>query len=114
MSVFRQCMTVLYMVKDQHPQAVKEATSLVLPVWLDAFKVLSFIHYYISAADSPPRTSEDETIELPDLIVPIVDFIAAVARGGKAKLWFDAQHFPALVSAVFKFTQVGEQDVSFE
>ena len=39
-SVFRQCMTVLYMVKDQHPQAVKEATSQVLPVWLDAFKVL--------------------------------------------------------------------------
>ncbi|KAF8346879.1 armadillo-type protein [Amanita rubescens] len=168
-SVFRQCMTVLYMVKDQHPQAVKEATSQVLPVWLDAFKVLlnldlqrevqgsenwdglsiriqvfktldtlhtsfpraltpylpdflnsalhhlqiiypSFVHYYISAADSPPRTSEDELIELPDLIVPIVDFIAAVARGGKAKLWFDAQHFPALVSAVFKFTQVGEQD----
>jgi hypothetical protein len=39
-SVFRQCITVLYMVKDQHPQASKEATSLVLPVWLDAFKVL--------------------------------------------------------------------------
>ncbi|KAI0275362.1 ARM repeat-containing protein [Gloeopeniophorella convolvens] len=39
-SVFRQCVEALYMVKDQHPQAVKEAAANVLPVWLDAFKVL--------------------------------------------------------------------------
>lgn len=28
------------MVKDQHPQAVKEAIGTVLPVWLEAFKIL--------------------------------------------------------------------------
>lgn len=28
------------MVKDQYPQPVKEATASVLPVWLEAFKVL--------------------------------------------------------------------------
>lgn len=28
------------MVKEQHPQATKEASAQVLPVWLDAFKVL--------------------------------------------------------------------------
>jgi hypothetical protein len=28
------------MVKDQHPQAAKEAAENVLPVWLDALKVL--------------------------------------------------------------------------
>lgn len=28
------------MVKDQHMQAVTEATASVLPVWLEAFKVL--------------------------------------------------------------------------
>ncbi len=28
------------MVKDQHPTSVKEATTSILPVWLDAFKVL--------------------------------------------------------------------------
>ena len=28
------------MVKDQHPQAVKEATNSILPVWLEAFQVL--------------------------------------------------------------------------
>ncbi|KIM88892.1 hypothetical protein PILCRDRAFT_244255 [Piloderma croceum F 1598] len=39
-SVFRQCVAALFMVKDQHPQAVKEATASVLPVWLEAFKVL--------------------------------------------------------------------------
>lgn len=39
-SVFRQCVTALFMVKDQHPQAVKEAIGTVLPIWLEAFKVL--------------------------------------------------------------------------
>jgi hypothetical protein len=28
------------MVKEMHPQAIKEATASVLPVWLDAFNVL--------------------------------------------------------------------------
>jgi hypothetical protein len=28
------------MVKDQHPESVKEATASVLPGWLDAFKYL--------------------------------------------------------------------------
>ncbi|KAG9313899.1 armadillo-type protein [Chiua virens] len=37
-SVFSQCVTALYMVKEQHPQAVKEATENILPVWLDTFK----------------------------------------------------------------------------
>ncbi|KIJ66488.1 hypothetical protein HYDPIDRAFT_174567 [Hydnomerulius pinastri MD-312] len=36
-SVFRQCVTALYMVKEQHPQAVKEATENILPVWLGTF-----------------------------------------------------------------------------
>ncbi|KZP10073.1 ARM repeat-containing protein, partial [Athelia psychrophila] len=39
-SVFRQCVAALFMVKDQHPQSVKEATASLLPVWLEAFKVL--------------------------------------------------------------------------
>lgn len=28
------------MVKEEHPESVKEASATVLPVWLDAFKVL--------------------------------------------------------------------------
>ena len=38
--MFRQCVTALYMVKDQFPDAVNEATTSILPVWLEAFKVL--------------------------------------------------------------------------
>lgn len=39
-SVFRQCVTALFMVKDQHPQSVKEAIATVLPVWLEGFRLL--------------------------------------------------------------------------
>ncbi|KAG9127317.1 hypothetical protein FRC07_014850 [Ceratobasidium sp. 392] len=39
-SVFRQCVEALYMVKEQHPAAVSEATTSVLPTWLNAFQVL--------------------------------------------------------------------------
>ncbi|KAF8522163.1 ARM repeat-containing protein [Hysterangium stoloniferum] len=39
-SVFRQCLSALYMVKDAHPQAVKEALDAVLPQWVEAFKAL--------------------------------------------------------------------------
>ncbi|KAH9046970.1 ARM repeat-containing protein [Lactarius deliciosus] len=39
-SVFRQCVEALYMVKEQLPQAVKEAVANVFPDWLDAFSVL--------------------------------------------------------------------------
>lgn len=34
------------MVKDQYPDAVKEATATVLPVWLDAFKTLLNVNPY--------------------------------------------------------------------
>ena len=39
-SVFRQCLSALYMVKEQHPKVIKEAVDAVLPHWIDAFKVL--------------------------------------------------------------------------
>ncbi|KAL5640264.1 hypothetical protein ACGC1H_007512 [Rhizoctonia solani] len=39
-SVFRQCVEALYMVKEQHPSAISEATTSVLPTWLNAFQVL--------------------------------------------------------------------------
>ncbi|EDR15931.1 uncharacterized protein LACBIDRAFT_242896 [Laccaria bicolor S238N-H82] len=159
-SVFRQCVTALFMVKDQHPQAVKEAIASVLPIWLDAFKVLldidplqdvaqannwdgltvriqvfktldaihssfpralisylhgflaaslnhiqslypTFAHYYLSAVDTAPRTSEDEAVELPQLICPIFDFVASVMRGEKARDWLDGANLSGLVIGVF-------------
>lgn len=51
-SVFRQCVESLYMVKDQYPDAVKEATATVLPVWLDAFKTLLNVNPYSDVEDT--------------------------------------------------------------
>ncbi|KAF5384768.1 hypothetical protein D9615_001050 [Tricholomella constricta] len=168
-SVFRQCVTALFMVKDQHPQATKEAVASVLPVWLEAFKVLlkinpsqdvqntenwdglavriqifktldiihtsfpraltpylqqflsdslvhlqalhpTFSQYYLSSSESAPRSSEDEAIELPQLICPILDFAAAVTRGGKAKEWFTTENLNALIDAVCDFVQMTDED----
>ena len=39
------------MVKDQHPEATKEAVASVLPVWLEAFKVLLNIDPKIDVAN---------------------------------------------------------------
>jgi importin-9 len=41
------------MVKDQHPQAVEEAIASVLPVWLEAFKVLLTIDPLHDVANTP-------------------------------------------------------------
>ncbi|KAG8968425.1 hypothetical protein FRC03_007367 [Tulasnella sp. 419] len=40
LSVFNQAVQVLFMVKEQHPQAVKDAVETILPTWLSALKVL--------------------------------------------------------------------------
>jgi len=39
-AVFTSCVETLFMVKNQHPQAVKEVASSIIPPWLDAFKFL--------------------------------------------------------------------------
>jgi len=39
-TVFDQCVKSLYMVKEQHPASVKEATASVMPIWLEAFRTL--------------------------------------------------------------------------
>jgi hypothetical protein len=39
-AVFRQCVEAIYMVKEQQPQAAKEAAGNVLPGWLDVFNAL--------------------------------------------------------------------------
>ncbi|KAJ7724258.1 ARM repeat-containing protein [Mycena metata] len=168
-SVFRQCVIALYMVKGQHPQAVKEAIATILPIWLEAFKVLlstdpqtdltgaqdwdalsvriqvfktldtihtsfpraltpylnaylsislnhlhslygTFSQYYLSSNESAPRSSENESIELPQLICPIFDFTAAVTRGGKSKGWFENQNLSALIASVFNFLQMTNED----
>lgn len=39
-SVFNQCLTTLYMVKESHPQAATYASTQVLPQWIQAFQHL--------------------------------------------------------------------------
>jgi importin-9 len=157
------------MVKDQHPQAVKEATASVLPVWLEAFKVLlnmeprqdvqgtnwdniavriqifkaldtihtsfaraikpylpdlltaalnhlnslyeTFDRYYLSSSETVPTSSEDDPVEFLQLITSTLDFISAVARGGKAREWFTSERSTALVSSVFNYIQMTDEDV---
>ncbi|KAI0829067.1 ARM repeat-containing protein [Trametes gibbosa] len=168
-SVFRQCVESLYMVKEQYPDSVKEATATVLPVWLEAFKTLlnidprsdventpnwdglairiqvfktldtiqtsfpraltshlkdllsaalvhlsalfpAFSNYYLQASLSVPRSSEDETIELTQLVCPMLDFIANVVRSGKAKDWFEGPNLAGLVENVFSWVQMTKDD----
>ncbi|CDO77258.1 hypothetical protein BN946_scf184753.g8 [Trametes cinnabarina] len=168
-SVFRQCVESLYMVKDQYPDAVKEATATVLPVWLSAFQTLlnvaprsdventpnwdglairiqifktldimqtsfpraltpflkeflrtalehlsalypTFAHFYLQSAASVPDSSEDETIELTHLVCPMLDFVASVARSGKAKDWFEGTNLAGLISGVFSWVQMTSED----
>ncbi|EIN14253.1 ARM repeat-containing protein [Punctularia strigosozonata HHB-11173 SS5] len=168
-AVFRECVSALYMVKEQHPQATQEATASVLPIWLEAFKVLlasdprqdivsetnwdglairiqifraldtihtsfprslrpylseylnsalghlqalypTFVAFYLSDDASVPLSSEDEPIELPHLICPIIDFSASIARSGKAKEWFDQSNTQALVDTVFRWVQMTKDD----
>lgn len=175
------------MVKEMHPQSIKEATDSVLPVWLDAFRVLlnmdpredvaseqnwdrlairiqifrvrsshafigliglhmpqtldtlhttfpralraylpdflaaslghlqgyfpAYVQYYLAADNAVPKNSEDESIELPEVVAPIVDFVAAVARAGKAKEWYTPEKIGALVEMVFAFAQISIESV---
>jgi importin-9 len=73
----------------------------------------TFTHFYLSSSASPPGSSEDEHIDLPHLVCPLIDFVSTVTRGGKAKEWFDSGHLPALIEAVFNYVQMTEEDVSF-
>ncbi|KAF7302737.1 ARM repeat-containing protein [Mycena chlorophos] len=170
-SVFNQCVTSLYMVKGQHPQAVKEAIATILPIWLEAFKVLlstdpqqdivnrpnwdglavriqvfkaldtintsfpraltpylsvfltaalnhltalfpTFSQYYLASNESAPTSSENESIELPQLICPIFDFMGAVTRGGRYKSWFEEgnSNLSGLIAAIFNFLQMTHED----
>lgn len=177
------------MVKDQYPDAVKEATGTVLPVWLDAFQTLlsvdprsdventpnwdglairievykvrlsyvarlqhplislsqtletiqtsfprallphlrqllsaSLVHlsvlypvfaqYYLHGTASVPRSSEDATIELIHLVCPVVDFVASIARSGKAQDWYEGDNLTNLIGAVLPWVQMTSDDVS--
>lgn len=91
-AVFRQCVESLYMVKDAHPEPVKEAASTVLPVWLDAFRVLLSMDPKLDVENKPNwdglaiRIQIVKTLDIihtafPRALAPYLsDFLAASLR----------------------------------
>lgn len=73
----------------------------------------TFNYYYLRSIAPVPRSSEDETIELTQLVCPMLDFVANVARSGKAKDWFTGENLTGLISGVFNWVQMTSDDVSF-
>ena len=81
---------------------------------LNHFQALypTFAQFYLSSSEPAPHSSEDEPVELPQLLCPILDFVTAVSRGGKAREWFVGGNLTALISSVFNFVQMTDEDVS--
>lgn len=71
-----------------------------------------FTRYYLDAAESIPRNSEDGTTELTTLAGTIFDFISRAARGSRAKEWFSDTNLTAIVNVVFAWVQMTSDDVS--
>lgn len=71
----------------------------------------TFHQYYVLAADAVPLSSEDEKIELSQLASATLDFIAAAARGGKAKAWFVEANVNLLVAEIFAWTEMTADEV---
>ncbi len=72
----------------------------------------TFDQYYLTSSEPIPPSSEDEPVHLSHLISSILDFVATVIRGGKAKQWFTPEHSTALIAAVFNYAQMTDEDVS--
>jgi hypothetical protein len=71
----------------------------------------AYVQYYLAADDAVPKTSEDESIELPAVAAPIMDWLTTIARGGKAKEWFTPDCVSALVETVFAWAQISVESV---
>jgi len=66
-----------------------------------------FYYEHYVASDSPvPKNSEDESLELPEVAAPILDFVSSVARSGKAREWFEPTAMNALLEAVIGWSQI--------
>ena len=75
----------------------------------------TFATYHLSGSATPPIPEED-AIDLPQLICPLLDFVTAIARDGKAKEWFTNQstgRMGELITEVVQWSQMTEDDVGF-
>ena len=105
---------VLDTIQTSFPRSLTPHLKELLSAALNHLSVLypTFAHYYLQSNAAVPRSSEDETIELTHLVCPMLDFIASVARSGKAKDWFEGDNLAGLISAVFSWVQMSQDDVS--
>lgn len=77
---------------------------------LQAYYPFYYDNYIIT--DSPvPKNSEDEALELPEVVAPTLDFISSVARSGKSKDWFEPSAVNSLVEAILGWSQISTESV---
>lgn len=107
---FNQTLDTLH---TSFPRALVPYLPDLLSASLEHLRVLYpiFSTYCLSASESAPSTSEDETLELPQLLCPIIDLLAAVVRGGRARDWVVYENILPLVSSIFAFVQMTDEDV---
>jgi importin-9 len=74
----------------------------------------TFNRYYLSSSTaSPPSASEEDApIELHMLGCPVVDFLAVLTRGSRAKSWLTASNVETLIVTLSGWMQMTEDDVS--
>ena len=103
---------VLDTIQTSFPRALTPHLKELLSSALSYLSLLfpTFTHYYLKSGASVPRSSEDETIELTHLVCPMLDFVASVARSGKAKDWFQGDNLSGLIGAVFGWVQMSNDD----
>ena len=104
----------LDIIHTSFPRALASSLPQFMTASLNHLRVLypTFSHYYLSATEAVPSTSEDESIELPQLLCPIIDFLSAVTRGGKCRQWLGEENILSLVASIFNYVQMTDDDVN--
>ena len=72
----------------------------------------TFSHYYLSAMEAVLSTLEDERIELPQLLCPIINFVSTIIRGGKCHQWLREENILSLITSTINYVQMTNDDVS--
>ena len=111
MTSLSQTLDVLH---TSFPRALASSLPDFLAASLNHLHVLypTFSRYYLSATEAVPSTSEDESIELPQLLCPIIDFLSAVTRGAKGREWLRDENILSIVVSMFNYVQMTDDDVS--
>lgn len=97
-TVFRQCVTALNMVRKEYPDAVKEALTTVLPEWIQAFQVLLAQDPLVdvaSASDWDPLAVRIQIFKTLDIVQ--TNFSAAVKPFIEQLLELTAQNLTTLM-----------------